>query len=583
VRFLVIAVVALALAGAAQAATCTQAEKDAAVAAVAAYQKKIPKERAAYFKKHTSKKKRSAFVKKQHAKLKRLRAAAACTVPPPPPPPPPPGPPPPPPPPPPAETVHPTLTTATLAGAVISLGFDEPIASATGVSVKVNGVDAAVTGTSVSGTTVSVTLASSTGADLIVVNASIRDLAGNETKLVSNAVTNPPAGGFAPALAKATWADMRGTEVGSTPEYGEWPIDHAYFLPATNVRILLLFVDQPNKPLHWPPEKTYERWTSITPPWERISSYGRLTVKIDRTQKVYRLSRDDYGPLPTGGGGPLKDFILEAAGLADPDVDFSRYDAIWIVGETGVGARQFRAWPENAVVLDGKPFTHIELADDWMVDEPFVADFEDGHLVTGAGATHDFLTHELGHHMGIPDLSYKPDPQTPYDFTRVAGWDMQDNPAGVFGGADYMAWNKWRLGWLDPPQIRGLTAPGTVETTLAPVETAGGIKLITAHVSPSYLYAVEVRRHYGNDAASVCDEGVLVYTVDSTKRNGLGPKFVFESHRGNDPTRISRCGLKYEAPFDVGPGEVSTFEDANVKVEVLSTDGVNYRVRVTRK
>ena len=62
--------------------TCTQAEKStAAVAALASYQKKIPKERAAYFRKHRSAKLRKAFVKKQQAKLKRLRDAAALRPP----------------------------------------------------------------------------------------------------------------------------------------------------------------------------------------------------------------------------------------------------------------------------------------------------------------------------------------------------------------------------------------------------------------------------------------------------------------------------------------------------------------------
>jgi M6 family metalloprotease-like protein len=426
------------------------------------------------------------------------------------------------------------------------------------------------------------TLASGMGtADAVLMSASVRDVAGNETKLVSNAVTNTAVAGFSPALAKASWADTRGDQIGSSPEFGEWPIDHNYFLPATRIRILLLFVDQPNRSLRWPPQRTYETWKAITPRWERLASFGRLDVQLDRTERVYRLSKDDYGPVPGGGGGPLKDLIMEAAQLADAEVDFSKYDAIWVVGETGLGARQLRTWPENALVLDGKPFTHAELVDDFLVEQPFVE--VEGHLVDSAGATHLVLTHELGHHMGIPDTSYKPDPQTPYDFTRVAGWDIQDNPAGMFAGGDYFAWNKQRLGWIDPVQIRGLTAPGFVETTISPVETAGGVKMVVAQISPTFLYAVEVRRHYGNDAKSTCDEGVLVYTVDSTKRNGLAPKFVHAAKIGNDPSRISTCGFKYEAPFDVGPGEVSTFEDASVKVEVLSTDGVNYRVRVTRK
>jgi hypothetical protein len=121
------------------------------------------------------------------------------------------------------------------------------------------------------------------------------------------------------------------------------------------------------------------------------------------------------------------------------------------------------------------------------------------------------------------------------------------------------------------------------ETTISPVETAGGVKLVVVPTSPSFLYAVEVRRHLGNDSTSTCDDGVLVYTVDSTKRNGQGPVHVLPAQPSTDAARIATCGAKYAAPFDVGPGEASTFEDANVKVEVLSTDGVNYRVRITRK
>ena len=32
----------------------------------------------------------------------------------------------------------------------------------------------------------------------------------------------------------------------------------------------------------------------------------RLNVQIDRTQRIYRLSKDDYGPIPSGGRGPLR-------------------------------------------------------------------------------------------------------------------------------------------------------------------------------------------------------------------------------------------------------------------------------------
>lgn len=547
-------------------ATCTEAGHAAAQAKLAAYQKAMPKQRAAYFKKHKKKVQRAAFVKKQKSALARLRAAASCDVEPPPP----------------AETVAPTLQNATVTQATIRLVFDEALASISSVSVTADGAPVAVSSAAVSGANAVITLVSPVdGGAVVLVTAVARDVAGNETALRSNAVTNTAAAGFSPALAKASWADQRDSE--SSPEFGEWPIDHTYFLPAMRVRVILLFVDFVDKKLAYTPKRIYDEWKAVTPPWYRLGSFGRFDFGMDYVDRVYQLPKRlaDYGPVQSSGGGPLKTIITDAAALADADVDFSKYDVIWVVNRSGLGNRQLRTWPEYAFVLDGKQFLHANIAEDYLVNGTIIE--ENGHPVDNAGAAHQMFTHDLGHHYGLPDTSYKPDPVTPYDFTYVGGWDMQDNPAGMFPGGDYLAWNKWRLGWLDATQVRGLISPGTVEATVAPVETAGGVKMVVAQTTPTFLYAVEVRRHLGNDVKSTCDEGVLVYTVDSTKRNGLASKFVQAAKTATDSSTISTCGIKYAAPFDVGPGEVSTFENADVKVGVLATDGVNYRVRVTRK
>jgi M6 family metalloprotease-like protein len=449
------------------------------------------------------------------------------------------------------------------------------VASVSDVTVLVGGAQVAAT-SAVSGSSVVLTLASPLDAGSeVTVTATVRDQEGVDTKLVSNAVTNTMASGYAPTLTKGY--DDSGF---STPDFGEAPIDHTLFLSSTHVRVVMLFVDFPSHQLAVTPQQMYDAWVPPAVAWFKKASFGRDTLSVDFVDKIYHLPKDDYGQVESGGGGPLKTLIGDAAALADADVDFSKYDAIWVVDQAGYGVRQLRLWPQNALVLDGKPILHAELAEGGLVTAPSE---ELGHPFTQTGAAHQALTHELGHHMGIPDTSYKPDPNTPYDFTFVGGWDLQDSPAGMLHGGDYFAWTKWRLGWIDPSQIRGLTTPGSLETTLSPVESAGGVKLVAVKTSPTFLYAVEVRRHLGNDAASTCDDGVLVYTVDSTKRNGQGPVHVLPAQASPDASRVSTCGAKYAAPFDLGPGEVSTFEDANVKVEVLSTDGVNYRVRVTRK
>jgi hypothetical protein len=61
-------------------AACTADEQAANKAALAAYVKRMARDRKAYFRKHRDKAHRKAYVKKQQAKLTALRAAAACQV-----------------------------------------------------------------------------------------------------------------------------------------------------------------------------------------------------------------------------------------------------------------------------------------------------------------------------------------------------------------------------------------------------------------------------------------------------------------------------------------------------------------------
>ena len=86
--------------------------------------------------------------------------------------------------------------------------------------------------------------------------------------------------------------------------------------------------------------------------------------------------------------------------------------------------------------------------------------------------------------------------------------------------------------------------------------------------SATTAYVIEVRRRKGYDG-TICKEGVLVYTVDSLRPSAQGPISVANG---------GGC-FPGGAPFDVG----RTFEDGNVKVEVLASDGRAFRVRVTRK
>jgi len=65
---------------AASGVTCTAAQKAARQRALAAYRKRMVRDRKAYFKTHKGERQRGTFVKRQRAKLKSLQRAASCTV-----------------------------------------------------------------------------------------------------------------------------------------------------------------------------------------------------------------------------------------------------------------------------------------------------------------------------------------------------------------------------------------------------------------------------------------------------------------------------------------------------------------------
>ena len=77
-------------------------------------------------------------------------------------------------------------------------------------------------------------------------------------------------------------------------------------------------------------------------------------------------------------------------------------------------------------------------------------------------------------------------------FRFAGGWDMMswNDPGGHF-----LAWQKWKLGWLDPSQLTCLDGPGEVTTTITPLERSGGLKAIVVPTGLSIRL-----RHRGTQA-----------------------------------------------------------------------------------
>jgi M6 family metalloprotease-like protein len=326
----------------------------------------------------------------------------------------------------------------------------------------------------------------------------------------------------------------------------------------TPVQALVIPVDFSDRPASADPRSLGNAATSQLGFFDD-ASYGRFSVTATVLGRWYRMPRPagGYGSWfdPVGGA---RDLVADATAVADADVDFSKVDFVFLLTPNfpQSGNPAWSVFPGRGVVRDGKELRHAT----------FLAE-----ALTGGAQVAYVANHELTHSLGLPDVYYEIDPVAHVAaFDAVGIWDPMSEP----GAHHFLAWHKWKLGWVDPAQVACVSSPGSVADTLSPLESKGGLKMVVAQTSPSTAYVVEARRRLGRDA-DICTEGVLVYTVDSQRGNARGSIFIKSASPGGT-TSSSGCG----APFAAR----TAYEDAALKVEVLAdrSDG-SFDVRVTRK
>lgn len=591
-------------------ATCSAAKKAQRQRAVAAYKKQMARARSAYFYRHRSQRLRKAFVKRQQARLRALRRAARCTV----------VAPSPAPPPAPSPLADLSLGMTASAG---SIGIHATVAY---TLVVTNRGDAPARGVEVSDTLpdgLELAGLSPGCSGLVAIRCDLGDLgpgasqtvrvaaramqvgqlangagtssasqdasAGNDTASVTVSVAplpqyvTPPGPGFSFQLSRPAFADD--ATYSTYPWVGEWPKTPGVFANSTGTfRGAVLFVDFPDADgaqSTVSQEDAMRLLRSTAPSWYEEASYGRLHFEltaVNPPNRWYRMSKPvaDYGIAQCCSLPNVRAFVEEAIAKANPEVDFSGYDALWVIGPYEASAQMTilvdQRWPGAGITVDGHELRRWISAPAAYPSVPTQID--------PAIFSNWIVTHESGHLLGLPDLYLKPPgcPTCVNTFEPVGYWDlMSDVPLH----AHFLAWHKWLLGWLDSSQLRGLSGPGQVIADLAPLAAPGGVKAVVVPLTASTAYVVEARAPLGWESG-LCDHGVLVYTVDSTKRNAEGPVSIKPAHASSTQTA---CGPIAEAAYDVGPDEISTYDDAaaGVKVEVLAhnADG-SYHVRVTK-
>ena len=284
--------------------------------------------------------------------------------------------------------------------------------------------------------------------------------------------------------------------------------------------------------------------------WFRSVSYGRLELRVETVPRWF--------PLPARSPEYVSDagrYLADAVAAADPYVDFSEFDVVYIAPSSRTPATATSAILNGfGVRADGK---EVQL---WI---PFPAGYAEAGDVP-------MLVHETGHLLGLPDLYASGSPRT---FHR---WDVM----AFRWPSELLAWHRWKLGWLGQDAIVCLTGGSSRTVTVSPIGRSGGTRAVFLRRGRQIL-AVEVREKSGYDT-SLCETGVLIYEVDQTpfKRS---PVHIYAAQSDSRPPGRS-CASLWNAPFDVGRGEVRSLRLPGMRVDVLGrhADG-SYRVRVTAR
>ena len=447
----------------------------------------------------------------------------------------------------------------------VTVAFDEDVdAGAASFALRVNGSPRAVQSVTASGKTVVLTLPQPVGGDDLIAldySGGVKDAAGNVAAPAANiSVAN------ATPAACSFMVGNNGLSGGGHANEGA--TDTTLYAPSTGqLRGIILWVDFSDAPAS---ESIPTLTEQLVPPAQAeyaAMSYGKFSLHIDAAPRWYRLSQPStyYGLNASDGLGRKDQYIADSIQAADPDIDFGKYDVVYLVASAGASADMTTETDRQAgqplAMADGKEIRHAVFIGNARLQEQRHGS--------------DGIVHETGHVLGLPDLYGDP--------ASVGGWDPMS--FNVTPGAELVAWQRWKLGWLDPSQIRCVQPGRTVEATLAPLEPQGGVKMMVAPLDATRAVVIENRQPLGYDTR-LCDKGVLVYTVDGTVTYPGSPIHVLPAHVGTDTDgpKQQQCGPKYDAPLDLGPGETSTMAvpQTGITTQLMSAAGSSYVVRVSR-
>ncbi|MFF1922134.1 M6 family metalloprotease domain-containing protein [Streptomyces sp. NPDC058221] len=401
-----------------------------------------------------------------------------------------------------------------------------------------------------------------------MVRPSPRAMAAGLISLLALVATSLVAGPAVAANGAADACALPRTEAHHSLGLDEW--NGAYPRPDHPLDAVMVFLSFPDaRPDTTPAELTSDYFPATTRFFQR-ASYGKFTLRPHPQQRWIQMPKPSvwYGVKRDWANDRRSAYLHDAIDAADPHVDFSKYDIVYLVADP------------DAPGVDSDATKVVNF------DRPIHADGTDIRRVVTVfeqhPPDHNVLAHETGHVFDLADLYHRPsDGKGDWD-TYVGDWDVMGSQFGL--APDLFGWHKWKLGWLDDRQVTCIQSDRivTLEPMAAvPVPGASiGTRLAVIRTGEGSAVAIEARSATGNDR-STCAEGVLLYRIRNGTPSGGGPVDVIDTHPDTDSCwEQSVYPPLADAPLRVG--ETFSIPGAHAMIEVADrTPSGAWTVRIT--
>lgn len=253
-------------------------------------------------------------------------------------------------------------------------------------------------------------------------------------------------------------------------------------------------------------------------------------------------------------GGDPSGFFKAGLAAADPLVDYSLFDVVYVLPPSTVKSNQIAYGPAFPNNIDGQDFQ----TSDGRVLNGAVGGADAWQTLPGAGWK--WMAHETGHLFGLFDW-YTLDGTNPY-----GPWDLM-SLNWTTAAIELNAWNRYISGWLTDSQMQclaksDLTKSGadyTIEVIGVDSERA---KAVTVKISDTLVLVMEARGTAGLDRLSPLRSGLLIYTVNTSTQTikGMGKTYAIP---GVDPS-LENAPLR--------PGDSITVEGVTIRVDSFESN-----------